>query len=266
MNTTNFLCKAGLAALCCIVVQACGTTEPTTTNSNPGTVVLEFDNVAGPRDLTLNAGVITNQHNETFTVSTCKYFISNIQLITESGTTVTLPVDENYFLIDEAIPASQKITIPKFPAGTYKEVVFILGVDSAKSVAPLEERTGALDPSATAEGMYWTWNSGYIFYMMEGTSEGKKIAYHIGGFGGLNTPTVNNIRKVTLPLSNIRVDSEHEPEIHIVADVTKLFGTPNPFTIADHPTVMLSDFSMQVSANYSTMFEVDHVHSNEHAH
>ena len=269
MKNLNILYKTGMALMCCALLQACNTsTEPHDhdDNTTPGTVVLEFDNVAGPRDLTLNTGEVTNQHGEKFTVSTLKYFVSNIQLTSESGVVFTVPANQSYYLIDEANVASQKISLTGVPAGKYTKVSYIIGVDSLKSVAPLAERTGALDPGAVAEGMYWTWNFGYIFFMLEGSTSDKNIQYHIGGFGGLNTPTINNIRRVTLSMEATKIDSEHSAEVHITADITKVFGSPNPFKIADYPTVMLNPFSTSVSANYATMFEVDHVHTEEHAH
>ena len=64
----------------------------------------------------------------------------------------------------------------------------------------VSQRTGVLDPSGAGADMYWTWNSGYIFFKMEGTSPaatgmGNSFMYHIGGFGGYSAPTINNIKQ-----------------------------------------------------------------------
>lgn len=76
---------------------------------------------------------------------------------------------------------------------------FILGVDSLRSTKDLSERTGVLDPTAAGGDMYWSWNSGYNSLKMEGTSRslpmGGDFMYHIGGFGGYSSATINNIKK-----------------------------------------------------------------------
>jgi hypothetical protein len=76
-------------------------------------------------------------------------------------------------------------------------VRFLFGVDSLTSVSGAYG--GALDPT---QGMYWTWQSGYIFLKMEGwspASPGRKqeFHYHIGGYGG----PFKAQREVTLALT-----------------------------------------------------------------
>ena len=61
---------------------------------------------------------------------------------------------------------------------------FMLGVDSATSVAGV--MAGDLDPM---HGMYWTWQSGYIFMKLEGrctrsAERGGRFYWHVGGFEG----------------------------------------------------------------------------------
>jgi hypothetical protein len=67
-------------------------------------------------------------------------------------------------------------------AGTYRELLFQLGVDSTDQNRGAQ--TGALDPK---KGMFWTWNSGYLSFKIEGSSAisnqpAHMIAYHIGGY------------------------------------------------------------------------------------
>ena len=73
-----------------------------------------------------------------------------------------------------------------------------------RSTLSMDKGTGCLDPGAEASDMYWTWNSGYIFLKMEGKyddrtdtiSTASNYFYHIGGFGNLNSPAINNIKKI----------------------------------------------------------------------
>ena len=76
----------------------------------------------------------------------------------------------------------------------YDEIRFNIGVDSLTNVSGIFE--GDLDP---ANGMYWTWQSGYINIKLEGTSRlcparKNKFYWHIGGY----TPPFNLLRKVAL--------------------------------------------------------------------
>src|SRR5690606_20878888 len=112
-------------------------------------------------------------------------YISNIKLQTNSGVEYVVPQDSGYFLIMEDEPSSQVITLSNVPAGDYDKITFTIGVDSLRSTMDISKRTGVLDPTQGHDGMYWTWNSGYIFFKMEGTSpaapadQDHKFYYHI---------------------------------------------------------------------------------------
>ena len=53
----------------------------------------------------------------------------------------------------------------------------VFGVDSVTQV--LSSYEGVFDP---LEGMYWTWQNGYIAVKMEGNFMGEDFVYHLGGF------------------------------------------------------------------------------------
>lgn len=235
-----------------------------------GKLVVEFDNIVGNQNLQLNTGVYTNASGEQFKISMLNYFISNIVLTNEDGTTYVVPKDSSYFLIKEENP-TQEIELSNIPAGNYTGISFVLGIDSLKNTAPVGERTGCLDPAGDGAGMYWTWNSGYIFLKMEGpadvaTSGDKKFRYHIGGFGGYSSATINNIKKISLPFAagtraEVRKEKAHGPQIHLLADAAKVMNGPTNISIATHTTVMFNDYSVNIANNYASMFSVDHVHN-----
>lgn len=61
---------------------------------------------------------------------------------------------------------------------------FAIGLDSSATMST--QFSGALDP---ALGMYWAWNTGYIHFKLEGTSnlcstKNQEFQYHIGGYSG----------------------------------------------------------------------------------
>ncbi|MBN8666068.1 MAG: hypothetical protein J0M30_01105 [Chitinophagales bacterium] len=244
--------------------------QPEFLPGDKGELVLEFDNIVGGTDLQLNTGVYTNAAGEEFKISMLNYYISNIVLTNEDGTTYTMPRDSSYFLIKEENP-SREIELGNVPAGNYTGISFLLGIDSTKNTAPVGERTGCLDPAGDGAGMYWTWNSGYIFLKMEGpadaaTSADKKFRYHIGGFGGYSSTTINNIKKFNLAVpagsrAEVRKDKAHGPVIHILADAAKVMNGSTNVSIAANTTVMFSPYSVNIANNYAGMFSVDHVHN-----
>ncbi|MFD2148265.1 MbnP family protein [Mucilaginibacter antarcticus] len=236
---------------------------------------VEFDNIVGDRTLTFNntASPYTNAAGEKFTISLVQYFISNIKVSKADGTTYTVKQDSSYFLIKSA-DRSTRFAKVKVPEGDYTKVTFTIGVDSLRSTMDISKRTGVLDPSGGHDGgMYWGWNSGYIFFRMEGNADaisndvsgdptGKKaFRYHIGGFGGYSAPTINNIRTVTVDLTAggvAKVRKDRQSNVHLLVDLIRVFNGKNPFSIAAHPSVMFSDFSTSVSANLPGLFKHDH--------
>ncbi|MBL7699434.1 MAG: hypothetical protein JNK79_14815 [Chitinophagaceae bacterium] len=236
-----------------------------------GSITIEFDNVVGPNDLELNTGNYTNGSGEQFTISTFDYFISNLKLKTSGGTEYVVPKDESYFLIKEEDEATHEIELENVPAGDYVSFTFTVGVDSLKSASPVSERTGVLDPAGDAAGMYWTWNSGYIFLKMEGTSPvstttDKKIFYHVGGFGGYDSPTLNNIKTVTINApfessAKVRKGAETHPQVHVFADAGKVLDGTTHISIAENSMVHFSDVSADIANNYANMFSIDHIHN-----
>ena len=254
-----------------LAVLACDTPD-TDTSFDPvalGRMKINFDNIVGSSDLTLNTGTYQNGSGESFSVTKLNYFVSNIRLRKEDGSEYVVPQDSSYFLIQEDHPASQTITLNKVPAGNYTGLTFLIGVDSLRSAADLVKRTGILDPGLN-NGMYWDWNSGYIFLKLEGTSAVAPAAqngaffYHIGGYGRENVK-INNLRTVTLPFKTdiAKVQADLTPTVHLTSDVLKLFNGPTTVSIAQHSSVMFDPYSTNVANNYAQMFSYDRLSTNQ---
>ena len=251
---------------------------PDFNESNLAQLSVEFDNIVGDRTLALNnsANLYTNAAGEKFSISSLQYFISNIEVTTTAGKVYVVNQDSSYFLISGADKATRFAKV-RVPEGDYSKLKFTLGVDSLRSTMALEKRTGVLDPAYGGghdlSGMYWGWNSGYIFFKFEGNSDvisndvngdptGKhQFKYHIGGFGGYSAPTLNNVKTVTMDLNRggiAKVRAGRQSNIHVLVDLMKAFDGTNNFSIAAHPTVMFSDFSKKVASNLTEMFRHDH--------
>lgn len=256
------------SALSATLFSSCKKDDVPEYNSNvKAPIAIEFDNVVGASDLQLGTGSYTNGTGETFTVSKLKYYVSNFVLTRTDGSVYTVPQEDSYFLINEADATSHEAEL-EIPEGEYKTLSFILGVDSLRSTMDISDRTGVLDPTLDGGDMYWGWNSGYIFFKMEGTSAASSMGgdymYHIGLFGGYSTPTLNNIKKFTIDLSargTAKVKTGRVPDVHLMVDLMKVFDGSSTLSIATHPMVMVDPYSANIAANYASMISHDHTHN-----
>lgn len=255
-------------AFCLSTLFSCQTTtespvEPKETKTT-GSLAIKFDNVVGNQDLKRNSPYINPVTNEDFQVYTCNYFISNIKLKTSEGKEYVVPQDESYFLVSEGSEESQTIKIDKVPFGTYSEITFTIGVDSTRSAAGLSNPTKGL-LSGINQGMYWSWNTGYIFFMFEGTSsllkgnhqDGEDFMYHIGGYSG----SINNIRKKTFTLgaTTAVVSDTKTPEVLFKTDLMKVFNGKNQLRIAKNSVVMFDPYSVAIMANIEEAISLENV-------
>lgn len=236
-----------------------------------GTIQVQFDNIVGNQDLRLDSARYTNAAGEDFTVDKLNYYISNIKLTRMDGSVFTVPQDSSYFLIRESNTASQKLTIRNVLTGDYTGIEFVVGVDSTRSVMDPSQpgRKGILDKDSgptNEEAMYWDWNPGYIFLKMEGSSDSATTAngkyyYHIGGFGGWNERTLNNLKtiKLNFPGQKAIVTTSIVSNVHIQADILKLFNGPTRLSIKENSGVMFSEFSKNIADNYAGMFSVKEI-------
>ena len=203
-----------------------------------GNAVLQFDSI------------YKNAWGQTFTVSNFKYYIGNIRLKKADGKSFFLP---DYFLVDERDEDSKQIMLTDVPEGNYTAVEFLIGVDSAHNCSGAQ--AGALDP---VNGMFWAWNTGYIFLKLEGQSPASKspgttLEYHIGGY---KQPD-NCIRKVTLNFkNNLAVSAANTCSVNIKTDVLEILKTPTAIDFAKVSSVTDFRNATTVATNYADMFSL----------
>lgn len=237
-----------------------------------GPITLEFDNIVGSANLQLGTANMPyhNSKGEPYKVTWLTYYVSNISLKSEDGTTFSDPVKADgsagYYLVDENDEGSQEITLQNVPAGNYTEVTFTIGVDASQ--VDQGAQTGALDP---AKGLFWSWNSGYIFMAVEGvspasTEDGNVFQFHVGGYKtDAASNNVNNIRTITLSFNgdSAPVRPQHEPEVHLLFDVNKfLSGTGEQVTFSANASRHMPMACQKLADNIPGAFVVDHIHTN----
>jgi hypothetical protein len=134
--------------------------------------------------------------NDSIEISTLKFYISNIQFYQDNQ--LVDEVAKKYHLIDIENPPSLTINHSNKENKKFNRIHFCIGVDSITNVSGAFG--GDLDPT---NGMYWTWQSGYINFKLEGSSKlcparKNQFTFHIGGYQYPN----NSIQQLDLKVNS----------------------------------------------------------------
>lgn len=214
------------------------------------TLEIQFKHFVGNELLKLDSISYTNSLGQEFTITKFNYYISGIRLKRKDGNEY---VSSSYFLIKEEDELSKRIQIDRIPPSEYTSIEFTIGVDSIKNCSGIQ--TGALDP---IHGMFWTWNTGYIFLKLEGQSMASSmpngiLEYHIGGF---KSPS-NCIRTVSLPFTEpIIILKKETKQISITTDVMEILKSPVTIDFSVLPAVTTVENSQTLCNNYMDIFSI----------
>ncbi len=153
---------------------------------------------------TFNGSPLTNNDEEilyqegTFQIETLKFYVSQVELWDDDQ--LVFKEDNRYHLLNAAIPQTLNFQLNLPHQISFTKIRFQVGIDSLTNVSGAFG--GDLDPT---NGMYWTWQSGYINFKLEGRAENcparhQRFQYHIGGY----QYPYNTIQSVTLEVSDHR--------------------------------------------------------------
>lgn len=158
----------------------------------------KFDFLAtiNQKELEIGKSTYSTVLNDSIRIDNLKFYVSNLKLLNQNKIVHEV---KNYFLIDYA--SKKDINFRTNDSVKFDAISYDLGIDSATHEMGAME--GDLDPT---KGMYWTWQSGYIFFKLEGCSkvvDNNKGAFtfHIGGFNQ-KYPTLQHITIKSKELSN----------------------------------------------------------------
>jgi hypothetical protein len=169
---------------------------------------LEFNKLP----LELNKSYLS-ANKDTLTIERFKCYISNIQ-IQYSDKSVFIQKN-SYHLLDSNNPASFEIPVTKKENKMISRITFDVGIDSLTNTSGA--MSGDLDP---VNGMYWTWQSGYINMKIEGRSPSCKtrkneFQFHIGGYLQPN---------YALQQMKLEWDKKADSDINIAIDLNSFFS------------------------------------------
>jgi hypothetical protein len=212
-------------------------------------VNLQFNNMANGKSLVLQDSAYQNAFGEDYQLTRLRYYLSNVQLLGAKPSAIS-----NVFLVDAAAPEP---VVLQLKPGVYKSLQFTLGVDSALNCSGAQ--AGALDPM---KGMFWTWNTGYIYFKMEGysaasTADLQRIEYHIGGY---RSPYIA-ARNISLQLPQpLRVKAGEQYNISIAANLDRFWQGATDLHIAQQALLMQpGKEAFQLADNIAGMFTVQAV-------
>lgn len=218
------------------------------THGKGGALTIYMDHYVGDKPLQFDTVTYTNAAGQPFTLTKFKYYISNINLKKATGGSITL---DGYYLVNEEDADSKQIRFKHLPEGDYEGVSFTIGVDSASNCSGAQ--SGALDP---INGMFWAWNTGYIFLKLEGkspvsTSSGNEFEFHIGGYKA----PANCIRTVALHFGKT-MSIDDDREVHIKVDASEVLKTPTTIDLSKISSVTDFQNATTIADNYADMFSV----------
>jgi hypothetical protein len=179
--------------------------------------------------------------SDSIKIESLKFYISEIEL---SDNEKMIWEEKNSFhLIDAANEQSLSVFL-QIPQEVYfTKIKFNLGIDSITNVSGA--MGGDLDPT---RGMYWTWQSGYINFKLEGKcnlcrTRNNEFQFHLGGY----QYPYNSLQAVIL-------NTEKKEIINIDIDIQKIISGIN-FSELNH-IMSPGKEAVEFSRNATKLFSV----------
>lgn len=218
--------------------------------SHHGFLRVVFVNTANGKMISLRDSTYSNAFGERYTINKLKYYVSNFLI---PGSKMKKEQDP-YHLINASVK-DNSFTL-KLAQGVYDNINFLVGVDSIRNCSGAQ--TGGLDP---INDMFWTWNSGYVVFKLEGRSlssnaDLNRIEHHLGGFKGLNN--VSTKVWIDLPEKKPLVIKNNETtEVFIEVNLDKYWKGATEIKISETPLCTTpGKLSKRLSSNLSNLFSV----------
>ena len=221
-----------------------------------GILKISFINTANGKPVVLRDSLYSNYFGEQYSISKLKYYVSNIMLTSGDK---NVHVEDHYLVNAAAEENSFEISLE---AGNYTNLRFLLGVDSIHNCSGAQ--TGALDPM---NDMFWTWNSGYVMFKLEGsspvsTSDLNRIEHHVGGYKGTN----NVATEINMSLSGkdqLELKAGSTTELVIETNLDNYWHGNSDIKISELPVCMITgDLAKKIASNFKGLFSIKSIHIN----
>ena len=190
---------------------------------------VSLDANAGGTPFAIGAKMMSNTGVE-YTASTLRFYLSHVELLDGNGVASPAvladaggtPLRYGVTLVDYRKPDSQVLHL-LVPPGSYESLSLSVGVprdcSGGSGVLNHENASEQSYPLDVDSDMYWGWDSGYVFFKIEGhatTPAGSKaFLFHLGDDNRYATANVPARLDVSGPAAH-----------HLAMDINRLFTTP----------------------------------------
>jgi hypothetical protein len=179
-------------------------------------------------------------NGDTLIINKLKFYVSHIKLYKSSE--LIFKDDAPARLMD--VENVMMFSIENRKHLSYDMLEFGLGVDSLTNVSGAQ--SGDLDP---LKGMYWTWQSGYVNFKLEGilkSQESKEqvLEYHLGGYQANQNAYQTVSKQIDLSTTGIS----------IFLDLSKFLS--NPQVLQDKRIMTPGKKAIDISASVASCFKL----------
>jgi hypothetical protein len=214
--------------------------SPLITKNSTGKVNLVFK-ACIDRSVFSQDSCYTTPKGDTFSVHKIKFFVSEVALSSAANSEskpVTDKLFNSTFLVDLSTGEADTISL-QFNSGEFSDLRFAVGVPRELNHQDPSSAPPPLDLGN--QDMFWEWNSGYIFFLLDGKIKAR--SEHL-----LHLAIGNDSRWMPFSFGNLfdrepllRVNSSKPSTIVITVDLWLLFlngdGSPYSFSTVDHTVV-----------------------------
>ena len=140
---------------------------------------IEINPVFKTAILEKNSWYVSN-NNDSLQFFKIKFYVTDFKILAKGGKTKRIP--NSNFLVDVFNDENLNILLKNISYEKGDQLLFNIGVEEKMNTSGA--LSGSLDP---VNGMYWSWQSGYINFKIEGkspscTTRKNKFQFHIGGY------------------------------------------------------------------------------------
>ncbi|WP_028982042.1 MbnP family protein [Sporocytophaga myxococcoides] len=232
---------------------------PVAADQDKGKVELIFMSVTGSDNLFMDS-IYTSGAGEQYRLTKLKFFVSDIGFAAGNSTEEAAEDSSgrNIFLVNfTSLPNSEKLYFDVKP-GEYKGLRFNIGLPRDVNHA---DPTVALRPLNLAQSdMYWSWNSGYIFFLAEGNGPNvyqNKFHFGIGEDKRIMPFSFGNVLS---PKTSFKIEKGKTTRVVLKFDFQKILvnGDGSFYSLAKQSSTMVHGgyFADLLSANISNTIEL----------
>jgi len=195
----------------------------------------------------------TNSSGNDVLFTKLHYLLTDFVLVSSEGEEIEVDSASAYINMTEGLV---DFNLPNIPEGSYKEIRFLLGVDSTTNHQNPNSFPATSPLNPIINNLYWNWVDGFIFCSVEGfhyKDEELKgaFAYHVGLDKNLMQIKINDEFQVIKDLP-----------LELVFDLSAYFESPHVINITENAPITHSDnaadfgLSSKLSENLLNAFKL----------